>query len=69
MSDLGFMYCIVLSNSVHLTHPVPPPAPVISCDWMSEGKKLVSGSWDRTAKLWDFESSQVIHSLEGEDHL
>ncbi len=41
-------------------------APVMSCDWMPEGKQLVSGSWDRTAKLWDFESAQVIHSLEGE---
>ncbi len=41
-------------------------APVMSCDWMLDGQKLVSGSWDRTAKLWDFESAQVIHSLEGE---
>ncbi len=44
-------------------------APVMSCDWMPEGKQLVSGSWDRTAKLWDFESAQVIHSLEGERNI
>ena len=41
-------------------------APVMSCDWLVEGQQLVTASWDHTAKLWDFESGQVIHSLEGE---
>ena len=40
-------------------------APVVSCDWLPNGEKLVTASWDHTAKLWDFESAQVIHSLEG----
>ena len=39
---------------------------VMSCDWLVEGQQLVTASWDHTAKLWDFESGQVIHSLEGE---
>jgi len=38
----------------------------MSCDWLMEGQQLVTASWDHTAKLWDFESGQVIHSLEGE---
>lgn len=42
-------------------------APVMSCDWLPNGHQLVTGSWDHTAKLWDFESAQVIHSLEGHD--
>ena len=39
--------------------------PVMSCDWLSDGQKLVSASWDHTAKLWDFKTAQVIISLEG----
>ena len=41
--------------------------PVMSCDWLSDGQKLVTASWDHTAKLWDFKSAQVILSLEGTD--
>ena len=37
----------------------------MSCDWLSNGQKLVTASWDHTAKLWDFKTAQVIHSLEG----
>ncbi len=37
----------------------------MSCDWLPDGTKLVTASWDRTAKLWDFETAQVIHTLEG----
>ena len=39
---------------------------VMSCDWLVEGQQLVTASLDHTAKLWDFESGQIIHSLEGE---
>ena len=39
----------------------------MSCDWLSDGQKLVTASWDHTAKLWDFKSAQVILSLEGID--
>ena len=53
-----------LPNS--LLYPHSPAAPVMSCDWLVEGQQLVTASWDHTAKLWDFESGQVIHSLEGE---
>ena len=39
----------------------------MSCDWLSDGQKLVTASWDHTAKLWDFKSAQVVLSLEGID--
>lgn len=37
----------------------------MSCDWLSDGQKLVTASWDHTAKLWDFKTAQVILCLEG----
>ena len=40
-------------------------APVMACDWLADGHQLVTASWDHTAKLWDIESGQIIHSLEG----
>ncbi|CAI8039990.1 WD repeat-containing protein 37 [Geodia barretti] len=42
-------------------------APVMACDWLADGHQLVTASWDHTAKLWDIESGQIIHSLEGHD--
>ena len=37
----------------------------MACDWLADGRQLVTASWDHTAKLWDAESGHVIHSLEG----
>ena len=67
------MYCTYMYNIIMLrvlineVPPPPPPlsAPVMSCEWLYTGNKLVTASWDHTAKLWDSESAQVIHSLEG----
>ena len=42
-------------------------APVMSCDWLPNAQQLVTASWDRTARLWDSEKGQMIHSLEGND--
>jgi len=41
-------------------------APVVSCDWLCDGNQLVTGSWDHTAHLWDCETGQTIHTLQGE---
>ena len=50
--------------SVH-THTHTQTAPVISCDWLPNAQQLVTASWDRSARLWDFEKGQMIHFLEG----
>ena len=60
------LQCSSTSLPNSLLYPHSPAAPVMSCDWLVEGQQLVTASWDHTAKLWDFESGQVIHSLEGE---
>ena len=64
-SCMASFYCLMVwCSGVHTYFP--STAPVMSCDWLVEGQQLVTASWDHTAKLWDFESGQVIHSLEGE---
>ncbi|NET67353.1 MAG: peptidase C14 [Moorea sp. SIO1G6] len=39
--------------------------PVWDIAFSSDGKQILSGSWDRTARLWDTESGKLIHQLEG----
>lgn len=34
--------------------------PVLCCCWHSDGTKVFTGSCDKTAKLWDLQSNQVI---------
>ena len=52
-------------DSYMFTYIICFSGPVMSCDWLSDGQKLVTASWDHTAKLWDFKTAQVILSLEG----
>ena len=66
LSPRRYLQCSSTSLPNSLLYPHSPAAPVMSCDWLVEGQQLVTASWDHTAKLWDFESGQVIHSLEGE---
>lgn len=40
---------------------------LIAADWLAGGKQLVTASWDRTANLYDLETSAVVHSLTGHD--
>ena len=65
LSPRRYLQCSSTSLPNSLLYPHSPAAPVMSCDWLVEGQQLVTASWDHTAKLWDFESGQVIHSLEG----
>ena len=39
---------------------------VYSVALSADGKKIVSGSWDRTVKIWDTDSGEVIHTLSGD---
>lgn len=38
---------------------------VIAADWLVGGKQAVTASWDRTANLYDVETSELVHSLTG----
>ncbi|XP_036072195.1 WD repeat-containing protein 37 isoform X5 [Oryzias melastigma] len=40
---------------------------VIAADWLVGGKQVVTASWDRSANLYDVETSELVHSLTGHD--
>ncbi|XP_071489939.1 WD repeat-containing protein 37-like [Diadema antillarum] len=40
---------------------------LIAADWLAGGKQLVTASWDRTANLYDLETSAIVHALTGHD--
>uniref|UniRef100_A0A8D1B0G3 WD repeat-containing protein 37 n=1 Tax=Sus scrofa TaxID=9823 RepID=A0A8D1B0G3_PIG len=40
---------------------------VIAADWLVGGKQAVTASWDRTANLYDVETSELVHCLTGHD--
>ncbi|XP_006001112.1 WD repeat-containing protein 37 isoform X2 [Latimeria chalumnae] len=40
---------------------------VIAADWLVGGKQVVTASWDRTANLYEVETSELVHSLTGHD--
>nr|NCR81091.1 WD40 repeat domain-containing protein [Microcystis aeruginosa K13-10] len=40
---------------------------VTSVNFSPDGKTLVSGSWDKTIKLWNVETGQEIRTLKGHD--
>ncbi|GMT19069.1 hypothetical protein PFISCL1PPCAC_10366, partial [Pristionchus fissidentatus] len=40
---------------------------ISSCQWMSTGSQLVSGSWDRTANLYDVERGEILNVLTGHE--
>jgi WD40 repeat protein len=37
---------------------------VSSVAFSSDGTKVVSGSWDKTVRVWDVASGEVLHTLE-----
>ena len=39
---------------------------VTSVALSADGKKIVSGSSDKTVKIWDTDSGEVIHTLSGD---
>ncbi|XP_020566960.1 WD repeat-containing protein 37 isoform X2 [Oryzias latipes] len=40
---------------------------VIAADWLVGGRQVVTASWDRSANLYDVETSELVHSLTGHD--
>lgn len=41
---------------------------VVAADWLSSMDQIITGSWDRTAILWDVETGQPLQPLTGHDH-
>ena len=37
--------------------------PVVAVDWSSDGSKIVTGSWDNWAIIWDASTGEVLHKL------
>ncbi|XP_050100016.1 WD repeat-containing protein 37 [Anopheles aquasalis] len=40
---------------------------VVAADWLPGCDQIITGSWDRTAILWDVETRQPLHTLAGHD--
>ena len=38
----------------------------MSVAFSPDGSKVVSGSWDKTVKIWNVETGDVLHTLSGE---
>ena len=71
MRHLILFYLIVLplftiAQKPKLITPIGHTNPITSVDVSSDGKYLVTGSYDQTAKLWDFESGQLIHTFKSD---
>lgn len=41
---------------------------VVAADWIYGMDQIITGSWDRTALLWDVETKEVLQPLTGHDH-
>lgn len=41
---------------------------VVAADWLPNMDQIITGSWDRTAILWDVETRESLQPLTGHDH-
>lgn len=39
--------------------------PLTNCAFNKNGDKFITGSYDRTCKIWDSKSGEELHTLEG----
>jgi WD40 repeat protein/serine/threonine protein kinase len=49
--------------------PTTHPGPVISVSYSPDGKRLVTASWDKTAKVWDATTGAELFTLRGHNHV
>lgn len=43
--------------------------PLTNCAFNKNGDQFVTGSYDRTCKIWDSESGSELHTLEGHSNV
>ena len=54
----------------HFLHQLPGHTAIVTClAFFPDGLHLVSGSWDKTAQIWDASTGAVIHVLGGHNDL
>lgn len=39
--------------------------PLTNCAFNKQGDRFITGSYDRTCKVWDTQTGEELHSLEG----
>jgi WD40 repeat protein len=54
---------IAVDVSKETPHPDGHTDRVVSADFSPDGKKLVTASWDRTARIWDTATGKQLHVL------
>lgn len=37
---------------------------IIAADWIANGDRFVTASWDNSVKVWAVESGKIVHDLE-----
>ncbi len=56
---------IFAQNEPKLMLPIGHTFYVVSVQFSPDGKKVVTGSWDKTARIWDAKNGILLHTLEG----
>lgn len=56
---------LCIAQKLHLGLPIGHTSVVYYAEFSGDGKKIVTASWDNTAKIWDAASGKLIYNLSG----